>query len=301
MTSNVDPAFEQRLNEVGDRITVALDQLIPPANGPEAQLMRAMRHGALSKGKRLRPFITIEVGRMFGAQEKALLRGAAAVECIHAYSLIHDDLPCMDDDDYRRGQPTVHKAFDEATAVLAGDALQALAFEIMVSSETHRDASMRCKLVEKLALAAGARGMVGGQMIDMYPAPDGEEPLQILTRMQRLKTGALITLSGEIGALLGGATEAERQAIVGYTTDLGLAFQIVDDLLDVEGDPDILGKATAKDADAGKKNFVSILGVEGAHGQVRHLAAQAKGHLASFGTRANSLLHTVDFVLNRRH
>jgi farnesyl diphosphate synthase len=175
MIYSIDPAFEQRLNEVADRITVALDQLIPPASGPEAQLMRAMRHGALSKGKRLRPFITIEVGRMFGAPEKALLRGAAAVECMHAYSLIHDDLPCMDDDDFRRGQPTVHKAFDEATAVLAGDALQALAFEIMVSPETHRDALMRCKLVERLAIASGARGMVGGQMIDMHrPLPAGK-------------------------------------------------------------------------------------------------------------------------------
>ena len=301
MTYSVDPEFEQRLNEVADRITVALDQLIPPASGPEARLMRAMRHGALSKGKRLRPFITIEVGRMFGAQEKSLLRGAAAVECMHAYSLIHDDLPCMDDDDSRRGQPTVHKAFDEATAVLAGDALQALAFEIMVSPETHRDASMRCKLIEKLTLASGARGMVGGQMIDMHPISEGEDPLQVLTRMQRLKTGCLITLAGEVGALLGGAQEQERQAIAGYTNDLGLAFQIVDDLLDVEGDPAELGKAAAKDSDAGKVNFVSILGVDGAKGQVRHLAAQAKEHLASFGTRANSLLHTVDFVLNRRH
>src|SRR5262249_53132976 len=162
--------------------------------------MRAMRHGALGKGKRLRPFVTIEVGRMFGAQEKALLRAAAAIECMHAYSLIHDDLPCMDDDDYRRGQPTVHKQFDEATAVLAGDALQALAFEIMASPETHRDALMRCKLVERMAVAAGARGMVGGQMIDMYPVSGQEEPLQVLTRMQRLKTGALITLAGEVGA-----------------------------------------------------------------------------------------------------
>src|SRR5215475_4177766 len=146
-----------------------MDQLIPPASGPEAQLMRAMRHGALSKGKRLRPFITIEVGRMFGAQEKALLRAAAAIECVHAYSLIHDDLPCMDDDDIRRGQPTVHKAFDEATAVLAGDALLSLAFEIMASPETHRDALMRCKLMERMAIASGPRGMVAGQMIDMNP------------------------------------------------------------------------------------------------------------------------------------
>jgi farnesyl diphosphate synthase len=207
----------------------------------------------------------------------------------------------MDDDDYRRGQPTVHRAFDQATAVLAGDALQALAFEIMASPETHRDDHMRCKLVERLAVAAGARGMVGGQMIDMYPVSDGDEPLQVLTRMQRLKTGALITLAGEVGALLGGALETERQAIAGYTNDLGLAFQIVDDLLDVEGDPDILGKATAKDTTAGKVNFVSLLGVEGARDRVRYLAAQAKQHLASFGSRATSLVHTVDFVLNRRH
>ena len=185
--------------------------------------------------------------------------------------------------------------------MLAGDALQALAFEIMVSPETHRDALMRCKLVERLALAAGARGMVGGQMIDMYPALDDEEPLQVMTRMQRLKTGALITLAGEVGALLGGALDSERHAISGYTNDLGLAFQIVDDLLDVEGDPGILGKATAKDVAAGKKNFVSLLGVEGAQDRVRYLAAQAKQHLASFGSRASSLLHTVDFVLNRRH
>src|ERR1700754_4494865 len=231
--------------------------------------MRAMRHGALSKGKRLRPFITIEVGRMFGAQEKSLLRAAAAVECMHAYSLIHDDLPAMDDDDYRRGQPTVHKAFDEATAVLAGDALQALAFEIMASPETHRDAHMRCRLIERMAMAAGARGMVGGQMIDMNPQTGDEEPLQILTRMQKLKTGALITFAGEVGALLGGATDHERQAIAGYTNDLGLAFQIVDDILDVEGEAEALGKAVAKDEEAGKINFVTLLGVDGAQDRVR--------------------------------
>ncbi len=301
MTRPLDPGFEQRLNEVADRITVAIDQLIPPASGPEAQLMRAMRHGALGRGKRLRPFIAIEVGRMFGAQEKALLRAAAAIECVHAYSLIHDDLPCMDDDDMRRGQPTVHKAFDEATAVLAGDALLTLAFEIMASPETHRDAGMRIKLIERMAFAAGPRGMVAGQMIDMNPQLDGEEPLQVLARMQRLKTGAMITFSGEVGALLGGAHEQERQAIAGYTNDLGLAFQIVDDLLDVEGDETTLGKAVAKDHEAGKVNFVTLLGVEGAQDRVRFLAAQAKQHLSPFGNRASSLLQTVDFVLNRRH
>lgn len=297
----VDPVFERRLNEVGDRITVAIDQLIPSASGPEAQLMRAMRHGALGRGKRIRPFIAIEVGRMFGAPEKALLRAAAAIECVHAYSLIHDDLPCMDDDDIRRGQPTVHKAFDEATAVLAGDALLTLAFEIMASPETHRDAVMRCRLIERMAHAAGPRGMVGGQMIDMRPEIDGEEPLQVLTRMQRLKTGAMITFAGEVGALLGGAHDHERQAVAGFTTDLGLAFQIVDDLLDVEGDEETLGKAVEKDKDAGKVNFVTLLGVEGARERVIFLAAQAKQHLSSFGTRASLLVQTVDFVLNRRH
>ena len=301
MSGDVSPQFMQRMNEVADRITVALDQLIPPADGPEAQLMRAMRHGALGQGKRLRPFIAIEVGRMFGAQEKALLRAAAAVECVHAYSLIHDDLPCMDDDDFRRGQPTVHRAFDEATAVLAGDALLSLAFEIMASPETHRDAMMRCRLVERLALASGPRGMVGGQMIDMAPTPEDKEPLQVLTRMQRLKTGALISCAGEVGALLGGALENERHAIAGYTNDLGLAFQIVDDLLDLEGDEEELGKAVAKDEAAGKVNFVSLLGADGARDRVRYLAAQAKQHLASFGARATTLLQTVDFVLNRRH
>ncbi|MEZ5938305.1 MAG: polyprenyl synthetase family protein [Hyphomonadaceae bacterium] len=301
MTETALTPFEQRLNEVADRVTVAIDQLIPAASGPEAQLMRAMRHGALGKGKRLRPFITIEVGRMFGAQEKALLRAAAAIECVHAYSLIHDDLPCLDDDDYRRGQLTVHKAFDEATAVLAGDALLALAFEIMASSETHRDAVMRCRLIEKMAVAAGARGMVAGQIIDMNPDVEGQEPLQVLTRMQRLKTGALIAFSGEAGALLGGALEHERHAIAGYTNDLGLAFQIVDDLLDVEGETETVGKAVGKDAEAGKANFVTLLGVDGARERVRYLAAQAKQHLASFGSRATALLHTVDFVLQRRH
>ncbi len=301
MSGDVSPQFLQRMNEVADRITVALDQLIPPADGPEAQLMRAMRHGALGQGKRLRPFIAIEVGRMFGAQEKALLRAAAAVECVHAYSLIHDDLPCMDDDDFRRGQPTVHRAFDEATAVLAGDALLSLAFEIMASPETHRDAMMRCRLVERLAVASGPRGMVGGQMIDMAPAPGDKEPLQVLTRMQKLKTGALISCAGEVGSLLGGALESERHAIAGYTNDLGLAFQIVDDLLDLEGDEAELGKAVAKDEAAGKVNFVSLLGPDGARERVRYLAAQAKQHLASFGARATTLLQTVDFVLNRRH
>jgi farnesyl diphosphate synthase len=294
--------------EARPRIDAALAAYTEFASAPDrlgrycpGMLREAMRYSLLAPGKRLRPLLALLAARACGQDDRVAMPAACAVEMVHAYSLIHDDLPCMDDDDYRRGQPTVHKQFDEATAVLAGDALQALAFEIMASPETHRDALMRVKLIERMAIASGARGMVGGQMIDMNPVSESDEPLQVLTRMQKLKTGALITLAGEVGALLGGALENERQAIAGYTNDLGLAFQIVDDLLDVEGDPEILGKATAKDRQAGKVNFVSLLGIEGAQDRVRYLAAQAKQHLASFGTRASSLLHTVDFVLNRRH
>lgn len=290
--------FEQRLKEVADKVTVALDQLIPPASGPEANLMRAMRHAALANGKRMRPFFVLETGAMFGVSEKSLLRTAAALECVHCYSLVHDDLPCMDDDDFRRGQPTVHKAFDEATAVLAGDALLTLAFKILASSETHDDPAVRVLLIERLADASGARGMVGGQMIDMLEDKSPRD-LNTITRMQRLKTGALISYALEAGAIIGHAREAERNALAGFANDLGLAYQIADDILDAEGDESIVGKALSKDKNAGKANFVTLLGVDGARQRVRLLAAQAKEHLAIFRDKAHILLHSVDYVLNR--
>jgi farnesyl diphosphate synthase len=290
--------FEQRLKEVADRVTVALDQLIPPASGPEANQMRAMRHAALANGKRMRPFFVLEAGAMFAASEKSLLRAAAALECVHCYSLVHDDLPCMDDDDFRRGQPTVHKAFDEATAVLAGDALLTLAFKILASSETHDDPSIRVHLIERLADAAGARGMVGGQMIDMLES-ESPRDLNTITRMQRLKTGALISYAMESAAIIGHAREAERNALAGFANDLGLAYQIADDILDAEGDETVVGKAVAKDKNAGKANFVTLLGVDGARQRVRLLAAQAKEHLSIFRDKADILLHSVEFVLNR--
>ena len=297
-----DNDFRQKLLEVADHITVALDQLIPAASGPEADLMRAMRHGALGGGKRLRPFLVIETGRLFGAPERSLLRAACALECVHAYSLIHDDLPCMDDDDLRHGQPTVHKAFSEAAAVLAGDGLLTLAFEILSARETHQDAIVRCKLVEKLAIRAGARGMVGGQMIDMSPPPESDgETLNHLARMQRMKTGALIGCAVEFGALLGGALDGDLQALNGFAHDLGLAYQIKDDLLDVHGNVEELGKAVAKDKGAGKKNFVSLLGERGAIDRIEMLASQAKDHLSAFGEKGAVLSRTVDFVLERRH
>ena len=300
MADDGDPDFGRRLTEIADRITVALDQLIPPAQGPEADLMRAMRHSALANGKRMRPFYVIETGAMFDAHEKSLLRAAAALECIHCYSLIHDDLPCMDDDDFRRGQPTVHKAFDEATAILAGDALLTLAFKILANRETHQNANIRLKLLERLADASGALGMVGGQMIDML---EDESPrdLNTITRMQRLKTGALISYSVEAGGIIGGANESERQALHGFAHDLGLAYQISDDLLDATGNETHAGKPLRTDEGAGKANFVTILGIEQAQERVRLLAAQAKEHLAIFHSRANILLQSVDFVLDRNH
>lgn len=293
-------AFETRLNEIADKLTVALDQLIPAANGPEANLMRAMRHAALGSGKRMRPFFLLETGAMFDAPDRTLLRAAAALECVHTYSLVHDDLPCMDDDDYRRGQPTVHKAFNEATAVLAGDALLTLAFEILASADTHRDPNLRCHLVAKLADASGARGMVGGQMIDMEAHLLGDS-LNSLARMQRLKTGALISAAVDMGALIGGASDHERHALSGFAHDLGLAYQIADDLLDAEGASEDVGKATGKDVEAGKVTFVTHLGVDGAKERVRLLALQAKEHLAMFRDRAHILLQSVDFVLDRKH
>ena len=277
-----------------------LDQLLAVEDTAERQLIESMRYASLDGGKRLRPFLLMQSAGLFGVGERSALRTGSALELIHCYSLVHDDLPAMDDDDLRRGKPTVHKQFDEATAILAGDALLTLAFEVLTHPETHANAGVRCNLVAALAKAAGAHGMVGGQMIDLQAKNETFDIGQI-TQLQRLKTGELIAYACEGGAILGQASNDAREALRGYAHDLGLAFQIADDLLDVEGSVEEVGKAVNKDEDAGKATFVSILGVERARSQANRLAVQAIDHLAIFGEKADLLRHAARFVVERKN
>lgn len=274
------------------------DRLLQVPDDPRAPVYEAMRHAAIGGGKRLRPLLVRATGDLFNISGDAVVRVGAAVECIHVYSLVHDDLPAMDNDALRRGKPTVHIAFDEATAILAGDCLHDMAFEILADEATHPDAFVRVELIRALALASGPAGMAGGQMMDLE-AEKASFDLPTVTRLQQLKTGALIDYCVTASAIMARVPPESRTSLHGYARDLGLAFQIADDLLDVEGDASVAGKAVGKDAAAGKETFVSHLGVERARAQARMLVDQAKAHLAGFGEEAALLRAIADFVIER--
>lgn len=294
------PAFAEALAEAAARCEAALEALLPPTDATVGPLAEAMRHATLNGGKRLRGFLVIEAAQLFGVPAGRADRAAAAVECLHAYSLVHDDMPCMDNDDLRRGQPTVHVKWDEATAVLAGDALQTLAFEILADGATHPSGDVRAALVLALARASGVAGMAGGQAMDLA-AETAAVPfdLDAVSRLQALKTGALIGFAAEAGAILGEASDGDRARLVAYARDLGAAFQIADDLLDVETDAATAGKRTGKDAAAGKATFVTLLGRAGARARAAMLAERAAAHLAPFGPRAAVLSDAARYTITR--
>ena len=278
----------------------ALNDLLPVPEGAESRVVEAMRYAVLGGGKRMRAFMVMEAASLFGVDRRCSARVAASVEMLHAYSLVHDDLPAMDDDDMRRGKPSTHKAFDEATAILAGDALLTRAFEVLAEPDTHSNPEARCELVVALGRASGAHGMVGGQMIDI--ASEGKAlAADEIGRLQALKTGRLIQYSAEAGAILGRANQMQRHLLVSYGRDVGAAFQIADYILDVEGTAEDVGKATGKDAAAGKATLVSILGLERAKLQADMLAQQAAEHLDSFGDKAVHLRALAALVVARKN
>ena len=295
-------ALESALAATAAEVNRMLDALMPAMTGPEARVREAMAYGTLNGGKRLRPFLVLTSADLFGVPRTRSLRVASALEYVHCYSLVHDDLSAMDDDDLRRGKPTTHIKFDEATAILAGDGLLTLAFEVLAGPETHDVAQVRTELVLSLARAAGMEGMVGGQMFDLQAEAlrTGSLDLEAITRLQSMKTGALFRFACEAGAILGQAPEKARKALRDYARDMGLAFQIADDLLDEEGTEEQVGKKVGKDAAAGKATFVSILGTDGARQKAREISARAVKHLDLFGEKADLLAQVARFVVDRR-
>jgi len=291
--------LENALSACAENVEDVLDRLLPKADTPEARVIDAMRYATLGGGKRIRPFLLTQSAGLFGVSETRAFRAAAALEMVHCYSLVHDDLPAMDDDDMRRGRPTVHKEYDDATAILAGDALLTKAFEVLADPLTHDNADVRANLCLALAKASGDHGMVGGQMLDLVAE---HEKLDIpeITRLQRMKTGALIAVACDMGAIMGKASEHARMALHHYAHDIGLAFQIADDLLDIEGDSKEVGKRTGKDEAAGKATFVSLMGAERAREQAHLLADQAATHLEMFEEKGEHLKELANFIVTRR-
>lgn len=291
--------FEPHLKAFAGRIETWLDHLLPAREAGAPRLVEAMRYALLAPGKRLRPFFVAESARLFGVDERQALQTGAAIECVHCYSLVHDDLPAMDDDDLRRGRPTLHRAFDEATAILAGDALLTFAFEILSAEATHPDASVRAELIAELAKAAGAAGMAGGQMLDLEAESTRIADIDRIITLQAMKTGALFRFACRSGAIMGKAGLSERQALTLYADKVGLAFQIADDILDVEASSATLGKTAGKDQVAGKATFVDLLGLAGARAEARKLIAEAKDAMHMFGDKAHVFAAAADYVVGR--
>jgi farnesyl diphosphate synthase len=288
-------AFEIALSQTALEIDGVLDQLFPDLAGD--RLRAAMRYAVLGQGKRLRPFLVMQSSALFGVPSLSALRVGAALECVHCYSLVHDDLPAMDNDDLRRGQPTTHRKFDEATAILAGDGLLTSAFEILSHQDTHADAAVRLNLVLNLARASGEAGMVGGQMLDIAAETQNFARPEDIAAMQALKTGALFRFACEAGAVLAGEDPRHLRQ---YADDIGLAFQIADDILDVEADANTLGKATQKDQARGKATFVDFYGLSGAKVKAQELCDSAIAALKPYGTKADLLRDTARFVITRK-
>ncbi len=296
----INSPLGQALAQVQAEMDSLFDALLPVPDDTSARLVEAMRYAAIGGGKRVRPLLVVSTASLFGVGRDHALRAGAAIEAIHVYSLIHDDLPCMDNDDLRHGKPTVHKVFDEATAVLAGDALHALAFEILAHADTSTDPFTRSELIATLGMASGMHGMAGGQMMDMVADEEGVSyDLRTITRLQQLKTGALLAASVEMGAILGKVAPQGRAPLRAYARDIGLAFQIADDLLDVEGDAAVAGKALRKDEVQGKQTFVTLMGVDKAREQARALVNQAIGHLGTYGQEAEVLRALARFIVER--
>ena len=306
--SGKNRAFVARLDAVAAETEGLLDRLLSSAPAAKemsrpARLVEAMRYASLGGGKRFRPFLLVESAGLFRVPQHNALMAGAALECVHCYSLVHDDLPAMDNDELRRGQPTAHCKFDEATAILAGDGLLTFAFDILSREETHANAAVRIALVNALARAAGIGGMAGGQMLDLAaegrfgPLRHGETDVRLL---QAMKTGALLRFACEAGGILGHADVGQSQALTRYGTAVGEAFQIADDLLDIEGDPALVGKSTGKDVAAGKATFVSVLGIDGAKERLEQLVTEAETALAPFGPAATMLIEGAHFVAERR-
>jgi farnesyl diphosphate synthase len=284
--------------EAATAVERTLDAVLPQPVGHHGRVPEAMRYAIFAGGKRLRPFLVLHSARLFGVPDAQSLRAAAAIESLHTYSLVHDDLPAMDDDDLRRGRPTTHKKYDEATAILAGDALLTVAFEILAGRETHPDAEVRCALSLALARAGGSDGMIGGQMMDIA-APTAGYGMDEVVQLQRMKTGALFEFCCEAGAILGQAGPEHRARLRGFARDFGLAFQISDDIIDATGTAESAGKAVGKDQDMGKATLISLHGLDGARAEARRLADQAAAALDIYGPEADDLRQLPYYLLDR--